>query len=212
MFGVTTPCVTAVSEQLRERFDCVVFHATGTGGRAMEKLVDSGLISGVIDVTTTEVCDHLFGGVLSAGADRLGAIARTRVPYVGSVGALDMINFRGIDTVPARHSRRNLYCHNPQVTLMRTTAEESRQIGGWIAEKLNRCGGPVRFLIPEKGVSMLDVPGQPFHDPTADAALFDAIEHTLCQTRDRRLERIACHINDPEFSNALVQNFLEIAG
>jgi uncharacterized protein (UPF0261 family) len=211
MFGVTTPCVTAVSEQLRKRFDCVVFHATGTGGRAMEKLVDSGLISGVIDVTTTEVCDHLFGGVLSAGADRLGAIARMRVPYVGSVGALDMVNFRAIDTVPARYLRRNLHCHNPQVTLMRTTAEESRQIGGWIAEKLNRCGGHVRFLIPEKGVSMLDAPGQPFHDPTADAALFNAIEDTLRQTRDRRLERIACHINDPEFSNALVQNFLEIA-
>jgi uncharacterized protein (UPF0261 family) len=212
MFGVTTPCVTAVSEQLRDRFDCVVFHATGTGGRAMEKLVDSGLVGGVIDVTTTEVCDHLFSGVLSAGADRLGAIARTRVPYVGSVGALDMVNFRAIDTVPAHYSRRNLHCHNPQVTLMRTTAEESRQIGGWIAEKLNRCTGPVRFLIPEKGVSMLDAPGQPFHDPIADAALFNAIEHTLNRTRERRVERIACHINDPEFSNALVQNFLEIAG
>ena len=129
MFGVTTPCVTTVSEQLRDRFDCVVFHATGTGGRAMEKLVDSGLVSGVIDVTTTEVCDYLFGGVLSAGADRLGAIARTRVPYVGSVGALDMVNFRAIETVPAHYSHRNLYRHNPQVTLMRTTAEENRQIG-----------------------------------------------------------------------------------
>jgi uncharacterized protein (UPF0261 family) len=177
----------------------------------MEKLVDSGLVSGVIDVTTTEVCDHLFGGVLSAGADRLGAIARTRVPYVGSVGALDMVNFRAIETVPAQYSHRNLYRHNPQVTLMRTTAEENRQIGVWIAEKLNRCSGPVRFLIPEKGVSMLDAPGQPFHDPTADAALFDAIEHTLHRTRDRRIERIACHINDPEFSHSLVESFLEIA-
>ncbi|HWZ06823.1 MAG TPA: Tm-1-like ATP-binding domain-containing protein [Bradyrhizobium sp.] len=211
MFGVTTPCVTIASEQLRDRFDCVVFHATGTGGRVMEKLVDSGLVSGVIDVTTTEVCDHLFGGVLSAGADRLGAIARTRVPYVGSVGALDMVNFRAIETVPAHYSHRNLYRHNPQVTLMRTTAEENRQIGVWIAEKLNRCSGPVRFLIPEKGVSMLDAPGQPFHDPTADAALFDAIEHTLHRTRDRRIERIACHINDPEFSHSLVESFLEIA-
>jgi len=212
MFGVTTPCVTAVSEQLRDRFDCIVFHATGTGGRAMEKLADSAFLYGIIDVTTTEVCDHLLGGVLSAGADRLGAIARTRVPYVGSVGALDMVNFRAIDTVPAHYSGRNLHRHNPQVTLMRTTAEESRQIGIWIAEKLNLCDGPVRFLIPKKGVSMLDAPGQPFHDPIADAALFDAIEHTLRQTRDRRLDRIACHINDPEFSRALVQNFLEIAG
>lgn len=212
MFGVTTPCVTAVSEQLRDRFDCIVFHATGTGGRAMEKLADSAFLYGIIDVTTTEVCDHLLGGVLSAGADRLGAIARTRVPYVGSVGALDMVNFRAIDTVPAHYAGRNLHRHNPQVTLMRTTAEESRQIGIWIAEKLNLCDGPVRFLIPKKGVSMLDAPGQPFHDPIADAALFDAIEHTLRQTRDRRLDRIACHINDPEFSRALVQNFLEIAG
>jgi len=212
MFGVTTPCVTSVSEQLRDRFDCLVFHATGTGGRAMEKLVDSGLVGGIIDVTTTEVCDYLFGGVLSAGADRLGAIARTRVPYVGSVGALDMVNFRSIETVPAHYAGRNLHRHNPQVTLMRTTAEENRQAGCWIAEKINHCSGPVRFLIPEKGVSALDAPGQPFHDPEADVALFDAIEDAFHQTADRRLQRIPCHINDPEFSQALVRNFLEIAG
>jgi uncharacterized protein (UPF0261 family) len=174
----------------------------------MEKLVDSGLINGVIDVTTTEVCDHLFGGVLSAGADRLGAIARMRVPYVGSVGALDMVNFRAIDTVPARYSRRNLHCHNPQVTLMRTTAQESRQIGGWLAEKLNRCGGPVRFLIPEKGVSMLDAPGQPFHDPTADAALFNAIEHTLRQTRDRRLREDCMPYQRPRVFECAGSKFL----
>ncbi len=210
MFGVTTRCVTSVCEQLRDRFDCLVFHATGTGGRAMEKLVDSGLLGGVIDVTTTEVCDYLFGGVLSTGADRLGAIARTQVPYVGSVGALDMVNFRGIETVPKQYAGRNLHRHNPQVTLMRTTADENRQIGGWIAEKLNQCGGPVRFLIPEKGVSALDAPGQPFHDPQADAALFNAIEDALHQTADRRLTRIPCHINDAEFSQALVSNFLEI--
>ena len=173
----------------------------------MEKLVDSGLVSGVIDVTTTEVCDHLFGGVLSAGADRLGAIARTRVPYVGSVGALDMVNFRAIDTVPAHYSRRNLHCHNPQVTLMRTTAEESRQIGAGSLRSSIAATGPVRFLIPEKGVSMLDAPGQPFHDPIADAALFNAIEHTLRRTRERRVERIACHINDPEFSDCARSKF-----
>jgi uncharacterized protein (UPF0261 family) len=212
MFGVTTPCVTSVSEQLRDRFDCLVFHATGTGGRAMEKLVDSGLVGGIIDVTTTEVCDYLFGGVLSAGADRLGAVARTRVPYVGSVGALDMVNFRSIETVPAHYAGRNLHRHNPQVTLMRTTTEENRQAGCWIAEKINHCSGPVRFLIPEKGVSALDAPGQPFHDPEADVALFDAIEDAFHQTADRRLQRIPCHINDPEFSQALVRNFLEIAG
>jgi uncharacterized protein (UPF0261 family) len=178
----------------------------------MEKLVDSGLVGGVIDVTTTEVCDYLFGGVLSAGADRLGAIARTQVPYVGSVGALDMVNFRAIETVPSHYAGRNLFRHNPQVTLMRTTAAESRQVGGWIAEKLNRCSGPVRFLIPEKGISALDATGQPFHDPAADAALFDAIENALHQTADRRLQRISCHINDPEFSQALVRSFMEIAG
>jgi len=211
MFGVTTPCVTAAVAQLKDRFDCVVFHATGTGGRAMEKLVDSAFINGVIDVTTTEVCDHLLGGVLSAGPDRLGAVARTRVPYVGSVGALDMVNFQSIETVPAHYAHRNLYRHNPQVTLMRTTVEESRHIGGWIAEKLNRCDGPVRFLIPELGVSMLDAPGQPFHDPAADAALFDAIEGTLRHSNDRRLAKLPYHINDREFATALVQHFLEIA-
>jgi len=210
MFGVTTPCVSAVVAQLRDRFDCLVFHATGTGGRAMEKLVDSAAMKGVIDVTTTEVCDHLFGGVLSAGPDRLGAVARTGIPCVGSVGALDMVNFQAIETVPARYRDRNLYRHNPQVTLMRTDAAENRQVGLWIAEKLNRCTGPVRFLIPERGVSMLDAPGMAFYDPAADAALFDAIEATLHQGADRRLVRLPHHINDPEFSQALVANFLDI--
>src|SRR5271157_4993013 len=137
MFGVTTPCVTRVVEKLRDRYDCLVFHATGTGGRAMEKLADSDKLAAVIDVTTTEICDHLFGGVLSAGPDRLGAIARRRLPYVGSVGALDMVNFRAPESVPEKFRRRNLYAHNPQVTLMRTTADECREIGAWIAEKLN---------------------------------------------------------------------------
>ena len=159
MFGVTTPCVTRVVEQLKGRYDCMVFHATGTGGRAMEKLADSGQLDGLVDVTTTEICDLLFDGVLSAGEDRLGAVARTRVPYVGSVGAVDMVNFGPINTVPERYSGRLLYAHNPQVTLMRTTAPECRAIGKWIAAKLNLCEGPVRFLIPEKGVSALDVEG-----------------------------------------------------
>ena len=165
MFGVTTPAVTQVVEHLRDDYDCLVFHATGTGGRAMEKLVDSGLLVGVIDVTTTEICDLLFDGVLSAGPDRLGAIARTGIPYVGSVGALDMVNFRAFETVPEKYRKRNLYRHNPQVTLMRTTPDENRRMGEWIAERLNACDGKVRFLIPEKGVSAIDAPGQPFHDP-----------------------------------------------
>ena len=211
MFGVTTPCVMQAVEQLRDDYDCLVFHATGTGGRTMEKLVDSGLVVGVIDATTTEVCDELLGGVLSAGSDRLDAIARTGVPYVGSLGALDMVNFGAFDTVPEHYGGRNLYRHNPQVTLMRTTAEESRRIGAWIAEKLNRCGGPVRVLIPEKGVSMLDAPGQPYHDPEADAALFEALEDGIAFSGTRFVRRLPYHINDPEFSAALVENFRQIA-
>ncbi len=211
MFGVTTPCVTQATELLRGDYDCLVFHATGTGGRAMEKLADSGLLVGIIDATTTEVCDLLFGGVLSAGPDRLGAIARTGIPYVGSVGALDMVNFQGFDTVPERYRERNLYRHNPQVTLMRTTVEENREMGAWIAEKLNRCDGPVRFLIPEKGVSAIDAPGQPFYDPEADAALFDTLEAHIRQTENRRLKRLPYHVNDPEFSSALVDELRAIA-
>ena len=211
MFGVTTNCVTQIVSKLDKEFDCLVFHATGTGGQSMEKLVDSGMLVGVIDVTTTEVCDHLVGGVLSAGPDRLGAIARSRIPYVGSVGALDMVNFWAMDTVPERFRGRKLYKHNPNVTLMRTTASECRAIGTWIAERLNACEGPVRFLLPEKGVSALDAPGQAFHDPEADDALFVALEKSLKQTASRRLTKLPFHINDPEFSAALVRNFREIA-
>ena len=151
MFGVTTPCVQAVTRALEERYDCLVFHATGTGGQSMEKLVDSGLLAGVIDVTTTEIADEIVGGVLSAGPGRLDAIARARVPYVGSCGALDMVNFWAMDTVPAQFRGRNLYRHNANVTLMRTTPEECARIGRFIADKLNRMEGPVRFLIPDGG-------------------------------------------------------------
>ena len=211
MFGVTTPCVTRVIEKLRDRYDCLVFDVTGTGGRAMEKLADSDKLAGVIDVTTTEVCDHLLGGVLSAGPDRLGAIARRRLPYVGSVGALDMVNFWAPESVPEKFRRRNLYAHNPQVTLMRTTADECHEIGAWIAEKLNACDGPLRFLIPEKGISAPDTVGGPFFDPDADAALFDALESGLRETSERRLIRLPLRINDPQFSDALVDSFLEVA-
>jgi uncharacterized protein (UPF0261 family) len=210
MFGVTTTCVTAIADSLRNEFDCLVFHATGSGGQAMEKLVDSGLLEAVIDVTTTEVCDHLFDGVLSAGPGRLDAIARTGIPYIGSVGALDMVNFWAKDTVPTALRNRNLYAHNPQVTLMRTTADECRQIGHWIANKLNACEGAVRFLIPERGVSALDAPGKPFHDPAADEALFNALASTLHPTDRRRLIRLPMHINDPAFAEALVANFREV--
>jgi uncharacterized protein (UPF0261 family) len=210
MFGVTTPCVMAISEQLRDRYDCMVFHATGTGGRSMEKLADSGLLAGVIDITTTEVCDLLMGGVLPATDDRFGAIARTRLPYVGSVGALDMVNFWAPSTIPERYKGRLFYEHNPNVTLMRTTPDECARIGQWIAGRLNRCEGEVRFLIPEKGVSAIDIEGGPFFDPQADAALFDAIETSLKQTARRKLIRLPLHINDPQFAGAAVTAFDEI--
>jgi len=210
MFGVTTPCAQMVQAALQERFDTLVFHATGTGGRSMEKLVDSGLLAGLVDLTTTEVCDHLMGGVFSAGEDRFGAVARTRVPYVGSCGALDMVNFGPMDTVPSHYRGRTLYVHNPQVTLMRTTPEENRRMGEWIGRKLNACEGPVRFLIPEGGVSLIDAPGKPFHDPAADAELFQALERTVVQTPQRRLIRLPHNINDPPFAHALVRTFLEL--
>ncbi|MFY3162006.1 Tm-1-like ATP-binding domain-containing protein [Achromobacter xylosoxidans] len=211
MFGVTTACVQQVTPLLESRYDCLVFHATGTGGQSMEKLLDSHLLSGVLDLTTTEVCDFLFGGVLACTEDRFGAVARTRAPYVGSCGALDMVNFGAMDSVPERYRGRTFYPHNPQVTLMRTTAEENRRQGEWIAERLNRCDGPVRFLIPEGGVSALDAPGQAFWDPQADAALFEALQANLVQTADRRLVRVPCHINDPLFARTAVEQFLDIA-
>lgn len=211
MFGVTTPCVMTISEQLRDSYDCMVFHATGAGGRSMEKLADSGLLAGVIDITTTEVCDLLMGGMLPATQDRFGAIARTKLPYVASVGALDMVNFWAPPTIPEKY-RGRLFCeHNPNVTLMRTTAEECMRIGRWIGNRLNACEGEVRFLIPEKGVSAIDIEGGPFWDPAADAALFEAIETTVRQTERRRIIRLDLHINDPLFAKAAVAAFEEIA-
>ncbi|MBX3532382.1 MAG: Tm-1-like ATP-binding domain-containing protein [Rhizobiaceae bacterium] len=212
MFGVTTAGVTAIVERLKPDFDCMVFHATGTGGRTMEKLADSGMLAGILDITTTEICDLLFGGVLPATQDRLGAVARTRLPYVGSAGALDMVNFWAMETVPETLRGRNLYRHNPNVTLMRTTADECRAIGQWIGAKLNACEGEVRFLIPEKGVSALDIEGGAFFDPQADAALFEAFEATVKQSARRRVVRLPLHINDGAFAEAAAQTFLEIAG
>ena len=207
MFGVTTPCVQQVAKLLEAEWEPLVFHATGTGGRSMEKLVDSGLVGAVIDVSTTEICDMMMGGILPATEDRFGAIIRTRIPYVGSVGALDMVNFAAPETVPERYRGRKTYPHNPQITLMRTTPEENARMGRWIGERLNQMDGPVRFLIPELGVSALDAQGQPFHDPAADSALFQALEQTVRATTSRQLIRLPLHINDPAFAAALVQHF-----
>ncbi|MCC0029899.1 MAG: ABC transporter permease [Brucellaceae bacterium] len=212
MFGVTTPCVQQVSEALADDYECLVFHATGIGGQSMEKLVDSGLVRAVVDITTTEVCDLLMGGVFPASEDRFGAVIRKRLPYVGSCGALDMVNFGAPDTVPARYSGRNFYHHNPQVTLMRTTPEECAGIGRWIGARLNEMEAPVRFFLPEGGVSALDRPGEAFHDPAADAALFSALESTVRQTTNRQLIRLPYNINDPAFSAEVVKAFRALHG
>jgi uncharacterized protein (UPF0261 family) len=211
MFGVTTPCVQMVTRMLGDEYDCLVFHATGVGGQSMEKLADSGLLQGVLDVSTTEVADEVVGGVLSAGPTRMDVFARHDLPYVGSCGALDMVNFGPWDTVPERFKGRRLYKHNAAVTLMRTTAEECRAIGEFIGRKLNAMQGPVRFLIPEGGVSAIDRPGQPFHDPDADRALFAAIESTFRAGPGRQLRRLPLHINDEAFAQALVAAWREAA-
>ena len=179
MFGVTTPCVQTVIQALEEDYDCLVFHATGTGGQSMEKLVDSGLLAGVIDVTTTEVCDQLMGGVFRAGEDRFGAVIRTRVPYVGSCGALDMVNFGRSETVPERYRGRNLYRHNPQVTLMRTTPEENERIGRVDRRAAQRMRGPGALPHPRGRRVAARRARQPFWDPAADAALFERSQATV---------------------------------
>lgn len=210
MFGVTTPAVTQIVELLTGAVEPLVFHATGTGGKTMEMLVDSGLVGGLIDVTTTEVCDYLLGGVLPAGPERLDCISRRPVPYVGSVGACDMVNFWAPETVPAHYADRLFYSHNANVTLMRTTGDECRAIGEWIGGKLNAATGPVRFLLPIRGVSALDIEGGAFRDAEADAELFDAIERTVQWGDNRQLIRLDCHINDPSFAEAAVRAFHEI--
>jgi uncharacterized protein (UPF0261 family) len=208
MFGVTTTCVTAVRTALEVAgFDCLVFHATGAGGRAMEKLVESGMIEGVLDITTTEVADEVVGGILTAGPQRFDIILRRQIPYVMSLGALDMVNFGARETVPERFRNRQLHVHNANVTLMRTTIEENRQIAKWIAAKLNRATSAVTLLIPEKGVSAIDADGQPFYDPAADATLFDELKSRVEQTASRHIKRLPLHINDAEFAKALVSEF-----
>lgn len=207
MFGVTTPAVQAVTKRLEADYDCLVFHATGIGGRAMENLGDSRLLSAFLDLTTTEVADMIVGGVFPATEDRFGAAIRSGLPYVGSTGALDMVNFGPRDGVPEKFRGRKFVIHNPNVTLMRTTRDENRVFGEWIGARLNAMNGPVRFLLPEGGVSMLDAPGQPFHDPEADNALFEAIEKTVRPTPLRHVERVRANINDTPFVDAVIGAF-----
>ena len=210
MFGVTTLCIQAIQKRLEADYDCLVFHATGTGGRSMENLADSGLIHAFLDLTTTEVADMLVGGVFPADADRFGAAIRTGIPFVGSTGALDMVNFGPQASVPEKFRARKFVIHNPNVTLMRTTRDENRAMGQWIGERLNLMEGQVRFLLPEGGVSLIDAPGKPFHDPEADNALFEAVQKTVRETSRRRVERVKANINDPVFVEAALAAFASI--
>lgn len=202
MFGVTTPCVTTAAGQLEAHgHEVMVFHATGTGGRSLEALIRAGAIDGVLDVTTTELADELVGGVLSAGPDRLEAAGAAGIPQVVSVGALDMVNFGPLGTVPARFRSRRLHVHDASVTLMRTTADECSTLGRTIAEKLGRAIGPVSLFLPTGGISALDRPGGAFHDPAADDALFSAIRDHLPAAVE--LVELPVHINDPSFALAM---------
>lgn len=212
MFGVTTPCVQQITAALDDDYDCLVFHATGVGGRSMEKLMDSQMLSAIIDITTTEVCDYIAGGFFAATEERFDASIRAGLPYIGSCGALDMVNFNAPETVPDRYRGRLLYEHNPQITLMRTTPEENVAMGRFIGEKLNQMTGPVRFFLPEGGVSLLDAPGMAFWDPEANRALFATLEDTVNHTANRQLVRVPHNINDPEFADLIVRTFRSFHG
>jgi uncharacterized protein (UPF0261 family) len=210
MFGVTTPCVEHARSILeRAGFEVLVFHATGTGGRAMEALIDEGLVAGVLDVTTTELADELVGGVLSAGPERLTAAGRRGVPQALSVGALDMVNFLGRATVPERFAARTFHRHNENVTLMRTTVEENRALGRELGAKARAAKGPTAIWLPRRGVSALDAAGQPFDDPAARLALFEGVRETAGESEVRELD---LHVNDPAFAEAMANGLLALMG
>ena len=209
MFGVTTPCVTAARERLEELgYEVLVFHATGTGGQSMEALVRGGFLAGVLDVTTTELADELVGGVLSAGPERLEAAGAVGLPQVVSLGALDMVNFGPRDTVPPQFEGRNIYVHNPTVTLMRTTPDECRELGRRIGRKLSAASGPTALYVPLKGVSMIAVEGQAFHDAEADAALLEGLHETLAQGVE--VHELETDVNDPAFATAMADRLHEL--
>jgi uncharacterized protein (UPF0261 family) len=209
MFGASTPCVDRARAALEGAgYEVLVFHATGTGGRTMESLIASGFITANLDLTTTELADHVCGGVLSAGPDRLLAAARAGIPTVLAPGCVDMCNFRGGDTVPEKYNERNLYRWNPNVTLMRTTPTENRAIGQMIAAAANASTGPVAILLPLKGVSQLDSPGGPFWDPEADTACYDAIKHNL--RAGIPVTKVDANINDPAFADRAAEELMRM--
>jgi len=202
-FGVTTPCITTARELLEARgYEVLTFHMTGTGGRSMEHLMEAGYVRGVLDVTTTELCDELVGGVFGAGPERLTTAGRLGLPQVVSLGALDMVNFGPRETVPAEFEDRNLYVHNAQVTLMRTTPEECAQLGREIGRKLSAATGPTALFIPLRGVSMIAVEGGPFHDAAADEALFAAVRESAGANVE--VIEVDLDVNDPAFAQAMV--------
>ena len=210
MFGVTTPCVNFAREYLEnEGYEVIIFHATGTGGKTMENLVESGFFDGVLDLTTTEWCDELVGGVLNAGPHRLEAAGRCNIPQVVSTGALDMVNFAGIESVPKEFQGRNLYKHNPTITLMRTNVEENRQLGLILAEKLNRSKSPTVLMLPLKGVSMIDVKGQPFYGADEDQMLFSTLREHIDRDVVELIE-MNCDINDQKFAIAAAKKLVEL--
>uniref|UniRef100_UPI001C5F2D60 Tm-1-like ATP-binding domain-containing protein n=1 Tax=Nonomuraea rhizosphaerae TaxID=2665663 RepID=UPI001C5F2D60 len=210
MFGVTTPAVDAARERLGELgYEVLVFHATGSGGKALESLAASGMLAGVLDLTTTELADDLVGGVLSAGPSRLTAAGEHGVPQVVAPGALDMVNFGPRDTVPPRFADRLLYVHNPTVTLMRTTPDEMGELGRRVAAKLRDASGPAALFVPRGGVSALDAPGQAFADPKADTACFEALVDGLRGSRVA-VEEVEAHINDPSFGRAMADRLHEL--
>ena len=212
MFGVTTQCVMAVKQELeRDGWECLIFHAVGTGGRAMERLVESGRIVGVLDLTTTEVADYLAGGIFPATADRFDVFAKHAIPLVLSFGAMDMVNFGPRASVPEKYNDRQFHQHNSQITLMRTNASENEAAAKFIATKLNRALGPVRVLIPEGGVSKLDAPGAPFWNPATDKVLFDTFESAFGCTTQHQMTRVQHNINDSEFSKAVADHFRDIS-
>ena len=209
MFGNTTECVEAARTRLESSgFEVLVFHATGTGGQTMESLVAAGFVSAVLDVTTTELADELVGGVMSAGPTRLQAAARAGVPTVVAPGCLDMVNFWGPESIPEKFGGRRFYRHNPNVTLMRTTPEENRELGGRLAERLNASVGPVTVYLPLKGISVISAPGQPFHWPEADDALFKAIKKAV--RPGIPVVEVDANINDPVFAEAASEGLLRL--
>jgi uncharacterized protein (UPF0261 family) len=209
MFGNTTPCVDRCRHVLTQKgYEVVVFHCTGTGGRTMESLVDEGHIAAVLDITTTEWADELCGGILSAGPTRLDAPGKACIPHLIAPGCVDMVNFGGRQTVPERYQDRKFYEWGPSVTLMRTNVEENARMGRIMADKANAAKGPVAFLIPLKGVSKLDAPGELFWWPEANRAMFDAIKTNL--KPGIAVVELDCNINDPAFADTAVKMLMDM--